>query len=137
MGIKEQQPRRYWAFFANPDLYRIEDAILELPEDPWVTKGKPVRAGDRALIWRGAGTKGAARGVIAFGEILSDPTVLDGQSPFWIDPERGGPELRARMRYHPIPRPLLLDGHGGTVFEIEEALCGSASLRPREAGRLR
>jgi hypothetical protein len=34
-------PRAYWAFCANPDLYRIEAAVEDLVGDHWTTKGRP------------------------------------------------------------------------------------------------
>lgn len=130
-------PRRYWALFASPKVYRIDDAVAELAEDTWTTKGKAIRAGDRGLIWRGAGGGEAARGIVAFVEIVSDPKLVeDSKNPYWRKPDevRADSELRVRTRYVLAPRlPLLEDGEekemlgslpvakarGGTVFEVD------------------
>lgn len=63
---------QYWAFLANPRVYRIEDALLNLDQGTWTTKGKNVAAGDRVLIWKAKGAD-ADRGVVALGEVLTDP----------------------------------------------------------------
>jgi hypothetical protein len=36
------RPRRYWAFAANPRVYRIRDAVASLAEDTWTTKGRDI-----------------------------------------------------------------------------------------------
>jgi hypothetical protein len=82
--VVEGPPRepRYWAFFANPRIYRIDGALRSLAEDRWVTAGKDVRQGDRVLIWRGLGAD-HRRGVVALGEVMSDPSDLDDSAnPF-------------------------------------------------------
>ena len=48
------QPR-YWAFFANPDTYRIEELVESVSETMWQTKRSDPRPGERALIWNGQG----------------------------------------------------------------------------------
>ena len=41
----------YWAFAADPSLYKIFDAITNLPIDWWRTDGKPIEPGNHAIIW--------------------------------------------------------------------------------------
>lgn len=131
--------RRFWALFANPKVYRIDAAIAAHAEDLWTTRGKDVRAGDRAMVWRGRGGGLAARGVVAFGEVLTDPRDLDDpENSYWVHPaERAKRVPRVKLRYVvPAKLPLLEQGNhrtlladlsvararGGTVFEVEERL---------------
>ena len=48
------------------------DAVRDLDEDWWLTGGADLHAGDRVAIWKYKGT-GDHRGIIAFGEVLTDP----------------------------------------------------------------
>jgi hypothetical protein len=126
--------RRYWAFFANPRVYRIQEAIANRPTDLWTTKGRAVHAGDRVLIWKGAGNDGY-RGVVALGEVLSDPELRsDAENPYWVQPPQPDDlEERVVIRYVVPPGlPLLTRGEpyaaldilavsrarGGTVFAV-------------------
>lgn len=69
LGIK------YWVFQGVPNQYRIEDAIHELEIELWDVKGHDVRDGDKAIIWRSMKKgEGRRRGVIAFGDIESNPS---------------------------------------------------------------
>jgi len=127
--------RRYWALFANPETYRIDEAVVELAEDLWVTAGRPIRSGDRLLIWRGRG-RGSSRGVVALGKVIAEPqAVSDASNPYWVvAPSSADTKLRVRVRYIVTPRlPLRLDEHddvlgqlsvsrakGGTVFNVTE-----------------
>lgn len=127
-------PRQYWALFANPKRYDIDSALRTVPVDLWTTKGKPLARGDRVAIWRGAG-RGGRRGIVALGEVLSDPAELDDRSNrLWI--ERASAEqrmLRVRVRYVvPANLPMWLGNEsddvlarlsisrsrGGTVFKV-------------------
>jgi 5-methylcytosine-specific restriction protein A len=127
---------QYWAFFADPDTYRIEDAIAAKDEDTWTVKLSEVRAGDLVVIWKGKG-RSSFNGVVALGEVLSDPDMIDdSDNPFWV-PGAGPtqPELRVNVRYYrPSKAPMWLQGshasvldeltvsraHGGTVFRVTE-----------------
>jgi hypothetical protein len=125
----------YWALFANPETYRIDDAVRELQEDTWVTAGRPMRRGDRVVIWRGKG-RGARRGVAALGEVVADPSEMgDAANPYWVTPPPAAEtKPRVRVRYDVPPGlPLWLDEHddvlgqlsvsrakGGTVFNLTE-----------------
>ena len=123
----------YWAFLANPLMYRIEDAVRELDVDTWTTKGSDVAAGDRVLIWKAKGGD-PVRGIVALGEVLTDPVPMAGESPFWVNPASGrAVENRVRIRYvRPSGLPLWLEdpanailrelsvsrATGGTVFHM-------------------
>src|SRR5687767_14253298 len=94
---------RYWAFQANPRIYRIEDAVRELDQDTWTTKGSDVAAGDRVMIWKAKGGD-PVRGVIALGEVLTDLVRMAGESAYWVDPAAGRTvEDRVRVRYFRPP----------------------------------
>lgn len=92
--------RKFWAFLANPNRYRIQDALRELKEDYWVVGKKEVRTGDRVLIWKAKG-RDKHRGIVALGEVLSDPAVClpEDQKRFWTDPMALRAETRVRVRY--------------------------------------
>jgi hypothetical protein len=125
---------RYWAFFANPAIYKIEAALRERPEDTWVTTGKEIHAGDHAMIWRGRGRDGR-RGVVAFAEVIDEPADLDDSAnPHWAEAQEPKVEPRVLVRYVlPVGLPLWLEEHedvlgrlsvarakGGTVFNVTE-----------------
>lgn len=144
--------RNYWALFANPRIYKIQDAINELSDDLWVTKGRQISLGDRVLIWKGTGDDGW-RGVVAFGDVINDPTVTtDSENPYWKNPTDGlSPEERVRVSYVTVPSLPLRYGsaqwdvlnelsisraRGGTVFKVEtetwKKLISSAGGWPSE-----
>jgi hypothetical protein len=97
---------RYWAFQANPRVYNIEAAVHQLEEDTWTTKEKDVRKGDRVVIWKALGDS-HRRGVVALGEVTSDPQLTqDADNRFWVDRGSGRTtEPRVRVRY--VLPPLL------------------------------
>ena len=114
--------------------YRIDDALLARGEDTWVTAGREIHRGDRAIIWRGRGPDGR-RGVVAFGEVASEPRDLDDSAnPFWVKRPEPKMEPRVLVRYAVPPGlPLWLAEHddvlgqlsvsrakGGTVFNVTE-----------------
>jgi hypothetical protein len=111
-------PRAYWAFCANPDLYRIEAAVEDLVGDHWTTKGRPIKAGDRALVWKAQGS-GGTRGIVALAVITSDPVMMsDEENPFWIDRASATlPEERVAVRYVRLSgTPLWLAGANESVL---------------------
>jgi len=126
--------RQYWALFGNPSIYRVEEAVRQLDTDLWTTKGREIRAGDRVMIWKGAGRDGY-RGVVALGEVLTDREMLpDADNPYWVRPPAPDDlEERVSVRYVlPSGLPLfkrrepdpVLDAlsvsraTGGTVFRV-------------------
>jgi hypothetical protein len=129
--ITSRAPRA-WAFLAKPDIYRIEDAIRSRNEDTWVTAGREIHQGDRVIIWKARGKDGR-RGVIALGEVITEPMDLDDSAnPFWVAAPAPRLESRVLVRYIiPNALPLWLDehrdvleplsvsrAHGGTVFKV-------------------
>jgi hypothetical protein len=126
------QPR-YWALFADPETYRIDDAIRDGYTDSWVTAGRAIAKGDRVVIWRGKG-RGRNRGVVALGDVLSDPApVSDHENPYWVTaPPASDTQPRVKVRYRVGPalplwfndRTKLLSelsvarARGGTVFNV-------------------
>lgn len=121
---------RYWAFAANPDIYRVDDAVRELVEDTWGVKEKGVRAGDRCLIWRFKGSRGR-RGIIALGEVLTDPSSSsDAHNPYWIKSDAGAAQAnRVRIRYQtPSGLPLWLDEHPDLLTDLAVARASGGSI---------
>ena len=124
---------QYWAFLANPSTYDVEGAIRELQTDDWLTDGKGLKPGDKAIIWKAKG-RDEHRGVVALAEVLSEPFVADDSAnPFWRRvTELAGPRERVTIRYQKFPElPLWLNSsneflndlsvakaRGGTVFYV-------------------
>ena len=103
-----QRPRHHWAFRSNPKVYRLEGALKKLKVDWWTTKKSDARAGDRVLFWN---VKEPGVGVIAFGEVLTNPEVrgADEGQPHWGVLTEDEP--RALIRYVlPSGLPLLRGG---------------------------
>lgn len=92
--------RQFWAFLANPSRYKVEDALRELTEDFWAVGTKEVKTGDRVVIWKAKG-RDKRRGIVALGEVLSDPTVClpEDQKRFWTDATALHAERHVRVRY--------------------------------------
>ena len=128
---------RYWALSANPDIYRVEDAVRDLDEDWWTTKRSALSPGDRVVVWKARGSHDQ-RGIVALGTVLTERQVRsdDPDNPYWLDLERGQkPELRVLVRYeHASGLPLWEDepgnemlgelsvaqARGGSVFHVTE-----------------
>jgi hypothetical protein len=66
----------YWAFAADPNRYRILDAIANLPIDWWSTADKQIRHGNHAVIWQ-LRDRHRRRGIIALAEIVAGPKRRD------------------------------------------------------------
>jgi len=129
------RPRRYWAVGADPDRYRVEDAVRRRETDLWTTGGKSLLPGDRLLIWKFAGGSGR-RGVVALADVIDVPRPRgDVGNPYWVRRDDDGAALKPRVnvRYFvPARAPLWLGGEhaeplaglaierarGGTVFEV-------------------
>lgn len=115
----QARPQAFWALNANPDNYRIEDAVAEVEFDNWVTKGSAIQAGDRAIIWKGKGERNrrsARCGIVALAEIVDDPAEAADLHPeyqrFDAPPHHVGPtEEMVTIQYVRAPNlPLWLDG---------------------------
>jgi hypothetical protein len=126
--------RQYWALFANPQRYRIEQAVRALTLDSWTSQGSALKPGDRVAIWKGKG-RDEHRGIIALGEVLTHPELTPADdSRYYVDPSLGTqPKERVQVRYiHSPALPLWIGGsadellrdltisrtQGGTVFRI-------------------
>lgn len=138
----QEQQIKYWAFLADPKLYKIEKVVREQKEEYWPIPRRNVRAGDRAIIWKGKGNDQHG-GIVALAEVLTDPLLMtdpDLDNPDFSDYSigQGPPNLdklvnRVKVRYWTFPTlPLWEDGthsqflkelgiaraHGGTVFHV-------------------
>lgn len=78
----------YWLFQANPNYYRLLDAIKELQEMPWlVTRyAKEIAVGDGVLVWM----SGENAGIYAIAEVIEPPQILKEipDLDYWIDPNK-------------------------------------------------
>lgn len=107
----------YWALLANPDTYRVAEAVAAFQTDLWPIKGDRLAQGDRVIIWQALGS-GRRRGIVALGEVLEPARLTaDAENPFWIDRSRAeAEEERVRIRYVvSLKRPLWL-GELGNEF---------------------
>ena len=86
----------YFAFQANPDYYRIEEAVINLDVDIWDVHRSNPKPGDRAIIWKSYGRNQMPRrrGIVGFAEILSTPSRRVSDNQYWID--TGGKEPTRR-----------------------------------------
>jgi EVE domain len=105
-------PGRYWTLAAHPGQYRVVDAVRDREADWWLTGGRDLHKGDRVAIWKYKG-RDDRRGIIAFGEVLTDPQVLemaDDDRAYWIGSDGEGAASRVRVRYViKPPEPLWLE----------------------------
>lgn len=107
---------RVWIFQANPNKYRIEEALQDRAEDYWNLRqhAGDVHAGDRILIW----VSGDEAGIYALGTVVTEPVVRTDapeSAPYWRPPENGGrPRPRVLVRFdqtyldQPIKKTFLL-----------------------------
>ena|SRR6266567_1129560 len=97
-----QEPQRhYWAFCANPKIYKIEQAVQKLSEDSWTVPRGNVRVGDRAIIWKAKGNDWH-RGIIALAEVLTNPKPSIAPDPdYWVD-QNAANEVVDRVMVHTI-----------------------------------
>jgi hypothetical protein len=103
--------RRYWTLSADPARYRVVDSVRDLQEDWWLAGRGDLHAGDRVAIWKYKGPDDH-RGIIAFGEVLTDPEIRDesDDGTYWIDPDGTAAAPRVRVRYVIKPsEPLWLE----------------------------
>jgi predicted RNA-binding protein with PUA-like domain len=124
----------YWALLANPDTYRVAEAVAAFQTDLWTVKGDRLAPGDRVIVWQAQGS-GRRRGIVALGEVLEPARLTaDAENPFWIDRARAeAEEERVRIRYVvSLKRPLwpgelgneflqelsVTQARGGTVFRV-------------------
>lgn len=114
----------FWTLAAHPANERVLDAVLEQEEEWWRTGGRHVARGDRVAIYKYKGHD-AVRGVIAFGEVLTDPETIRLQpedEPYVLPSSRRRklPNLapRVRVRYVRAARlPLWADQNAGSVVD--------------------
>jgi len=119
--------RKYWAIVIDPKRYDIERAVRELKELAWDVPHYSVLPGDRLAIWRSKGEDGSYGGVVALGEVLSEPRIRnapDEQDKYWLKAPRQSLELRVKMRLAvPNGLPLWLDEDpAGVALELGQAL---------------
>ncbi len=124
----------YWAFCANPKLYKIEQAVHELSEDSWQVPRGNVRRGDRAIIWKTKGND-KHRGIVALAEVLTDVVPDKPLHPeYWLDFDSTDKVInRVKIRYIVPPTLPLWENSadlnvlselsvaratGGTIFHV-------------------
>ncbi len=92
---------RVWIFQANPNKYRIEDALQDRTEDYWNLNqhAGAVHIGDRVLFW----ISGDEAGIYGLGTVLTEPVVQPDvleSAPYWRAPSNGSrPRPRVLVRF--------------------------------------
>ncbi len=99
-----------WIFQSSPEQYELSDALDNLSELTWLVNQytQQIHAGDRVYLWE----TGRDAGVVAVGEILTDPAMLTERTEeqsFWRN-RAGfvGPKLRVRLGISDVLEPRLL-----------------------------
>ena len=93
--------QRVWIFQANPNKYRIEEALQDKAEDYWNLRqhASKIHIGDRVLLW----VSGDEAGIYALGTVTTEPTVRPDApeaAPYWRAPENGSrPRPRVLVRF--------------------------------------
>jgi hypothetical protein len=118
-----------WIFQANPKLYDIDSALLELKEIWWRVPQytADIHTGDIALIWR----SGAQAGFVGIGRIVTEPqqhVSPDLESRYVLAPEIAGVETRVLVQVRAstfIPKLEVADLEGLADHPIIVAPMGS------------
>ncbi|MGA9882087.1 MAG: EVE domain-containing protein [Candidatus Acidiferrales bacterium] len=137
--------QNYWALMANPEMYRIQLAVEELTKDDWFVDGSDVKKGDRVAIWKAKG-RGKQRGVVAFGEVLTNPAMMPPRPHSKKYYPKGKPvqeeaEPRVDVRYlRPSRVPLWLENDdSGVLGDLSVARARGRTvfkIRPDQWGKL-
>jgi len=91
--------KQYWAAMANPNVYKITDALKVRTHGDWLIKRAHVRRGDRLFIWKAKGSE-KDRGIVALAEVDTDPSRrIVPSDRFWVKKRPKKKELRAKIRY--------------------------------------
>lgn len=127
----------YWLFQGNPKYYRIQDAIRDFDQMPWLTTryAKEIALGDGVIVW----IAGKEAGAYAIATISGLPELMPNPSDraYWIDKSRIGtrpqallhftqklttPILRTTVRQDPILKDLtIIRAPNSTNFRITPA----------------
>src|ERR1700761_9306973 len=97
--------RHYWTLAAHPGRFRITDAVRDLDEDWGTICRSGLHAGDRFAVWKYK-CSDAHRGIVAFGEILTEPAIREDDPEYWNDPDAPAAAMRVLVRYVIKPEPL-------------------------------
>ncbi|MBS0198091.1 MAG: DUF3883 domain-containing protein [Planctomycetes bacterium] len=126
--------RRYWALVCNPEVFDGLSAVASLETLAWTVDRGDFKVGDGIVLWQAKGD-GDRRGVIALGDVESEPQVMPGppgEQRFWRG-EVAGPQSRIVFRLRRAPGLPLWEAEdsaflsdlnaararGGTVFKVE------------------
>ncbi|WP_224961812.1 EVE domain-containing protein [Geomonas subterranea] len=122
----------YWVFSAIPRDYEILEAVRELEFDRWRVGGHDVKKGDRCIIWKAKGTE-QDRGIVAMGEVLSDPDMLPQlleQEKFDHTADKAAPKMRVNVKYTvPLGLPIWLsDDSSGVLSSLSVSRATGGSI---------
>jgi hypothetical protein len=91
-----------WIFQGNPKKFNVDNYLLFKKDITWLVRpqrySKEIQPGEIAFIWRADGSEEGSGGVVAQGEVLASPAVIDDDAPhLWIEPIVRGAALRVRI----------------------------------------
>jgi hypothetical protein len=87
---------RHWILQANPDIYKVDDAVAKLSEEWWRTGAQKIQIKDRFCLIR----SGENRAIIAFGIVVRGPeTILPQATGFELSNFANKVEPRVGVRY--------------------------------------
>jgi hypothetical protein len=94
-----------WLFQGNPDVFHMDEYLKLNQFILWSVRqehlGPRMKVGDTVYLWRAAGSKKAASGVVAKAVIVEQPLVQPDDAAaqgLWIRNPSDRPELRVRLR---------------------------------------
>ena len=105
VDVRNELPRRYWIFQANPDDYDAAAAVRHLSQLACLVRQHPseIHTGDQTFIWEA----GAVGGVVAIGTVLTEPQQMEAgedEAPFERNASKfAGPQLRVLVRVDRVP----------------------------------
>lgn len=106
------QPSRAWIFQANPELYKIRDALRTLSEQTWLVAqhGARIHPGDRVFLWE----SGSEGGIVGRATVQDAPRTMplsEEERPFVVDSSKfeGGRPRVVLRDLHAVDPPLSRD----------------------------
>ena len=114
----------YWVLAADPRRFRVVDSIANEETAWWRTGGSPIARGDRVAIWKYRGSD-EHRGIVALGEVISEPEIRAAASPYWIGDAEPLAEAAPRVLIRYVKNPSLplwlTTDRGSVVGELSVA----------------
>jgi len=102
----------YWAILANPNIYDVERALEDFPEDTWPIKNDVAEIGDGIVFWRSIKKGDGQRGIVGLGKVISSPRMMKVPTithKYFVTQAPKTEDLRIRIKTFKLPVPLWID----------------------------